>query len=141
MEVYRFQGVFFVITDYIVTTLKQIITILLPLEESHMSATCRQVFEGMQHLSRFSLCYKKLDSSRVLFLPDGFIKIVISPLVPPDIKPKRLNIRDSLSLRTKESIGLVSQEITVGKLRILSFGRAIDVYACLRSGNPITSLF
>ncbi|CZT53524.1 uncharacterized protein RSE6_15145 [Rhynchosporium secalis] len=75
VEVYRFQGVFFVITDYTVITLKQIIAIPLPLEESHVSATCRQVFEGMQHLSRFGLCHKKLDSSRVLFSPDGFVKI------------------------------------------------------------------
>ncbi|KAG4410875.1 hypothetical protein IFR04_015987 [Cadophora malorum] len=53
VEVYRFQGVFFVITDYTAATLKQVIAIPLPLEELHVSATCRQVFEGMQHLSRF----------------------------------------------------------------------------------------
>ncbi|CZS99517.1 uncharacterized protein RAG0_07883 [Rhynchosporium agropyri] len=35
MEVYRFQGVFFVITDYTATTLKQVIAIPLPLEELH----------------------------------------------------------------------------------------------------------
>ncbi|CZT07004.1 uncharacterized protein RAG0_12589 [Rhynchosporium agropyri] len=36
MEVYRFQGVFFVITDYTATTLKQVIAIPLPLEELHV---------------------------------------------------------------------------------------------------------
>ncbi|KAH9205162.1 hypothetical protein DL95DRAFT_417642 [Leptodontidium sp. 2 PMI_412] len=43
MEVYRFQGVFFIITDYTAATLKQIIAIPLPLEERHVSATCRLV--------------------------------------------------------------------------------------------------
>ncbi|KAH6704170.1 hypothetical protein BKA61DRAFT_581412 [Leptodontidium sp. MPI-SDFR-AT-0119] len=42
-EVYRFQGVFSIITDYTAATLKQIIAIPLPLEERHVSATCRQV--------------------------------------------------------------------------------------------------
>ncbi|PVH67290.1 hypothetical protein DL98DRAFT_600723 [Cadophora sp. DSE1049] len=55
LEVYRFRGVFFVITDYTAATLKQVIAIPLPLEELHVSATCRQVFEGMQHLSRFGM--------------------------------------------------------------------------------------
>ena len=43
IEVYRFQGVFFVITDYTAATLKQVISIPLHLEELHVSATCRQV--------------------------------------------------------------------------------------------------
>ena len=42
IELYRFGGEFFVITDYTVATLKQIIAIPLPLEELHISATCRQ---------------------------------------------------------------------------------------------------
>ena len=42
IELYRFEGIFFVITDYTVATLKQIIAIPLPLEELHISATCRQ---------------------------------------------------------------------------------------------------
>jgi hypothetical protein len=46
MEVYRFQGVFFVITDYTAATLKQVIAIPLPLKELHVSATCRQVRLG-----------------------------------------------------------------------------------------------
>jgi hypothetical protein len=91
MKVYRFQGAFFIITDYTAATLKQIIAIPLPLEELHISATCRQViplsmfsgspltrlkvFEGMQHLSRFGMAHNKLDSSKVLFSPDGCVKI------------------------------------------------------------------
>jgi hypothetical protein len=43
IEVYRFQGAFFVITDYTAATLKQVIAIPLPLQELHVSATCRQV--------------------------------------------------------------------------------------------------
>jgi hypothetical protein len=43
IEVYRFQGAFFVITDYTTATLKQVIAIPLLLEELHISATCRQV--------------------------------------------------------------------------------------------------
>ena len=42
LELYQSEGVFFVITDYTAVTLKQIITIPLPLEELHVSATCRQ---------------------------------------------------------------------------------------------------
>jgi hypothetical protein len=34
-----------------------------------------KVFEGMQHLSKFGMAHNKLDSSRVLFLPDGCVKI------------------------------------------------------------------
>ncbi|KAG0645015.1 hypothetical protein D0Z07_9210 [Hyphodiscus hymeniophilus] len=68
MELYRSGGEFFVITDYTTATLKQIIAIPLPLEELH-------VFDGMQHLSRFGLAHKKLDSSRVLFTSDGCAKI------------------------------------------------------------------
>lgn len=91
MQVYRFQGAFFIITDYTAATLKQIIAIPLPLEELHISATCRQVipfctfsdslltcpkvFEAMQHLSRFSMAHNKLDSSKVLFSLDGCVKI------------------------------------------------------------------
>ena len=47
LEVYRFQGVFFVITDYTAATLKHVIAIPLPLEELHVSATCRQVRRRM----------------------------------------------------------------------------------------------
>lgn len=91
MKVYRFKGAFFIITDYTAATLKQIIAIPLPLEELHISATCRQViplsmfngsqliclkvFEGMQHLSKFGMAHNKLDSSKVLFSPDGCVKI------------------------------------------------------------------
>lgn len=42
LEIYRFEGTFWVITDYTAATLKQIIAIPLPLEELHVSATCRQ---------------------------------------------------------------------------------------------------
>jgi hypothetical protein len=42
MGLYRFEGVFFVITAYTAATLKQIIAIPLHLEELHISATCRQ---------------------------------------------------------------------------------------------------
>ena len=42
IELYRFGGEFFVVTDYTAATLKQIIAIPLPLEELHISATCRQ---------------------------------------------------------------------------------------------------
>ena len=41
LELYQSKGVFFIITDYIAVTLKQIITILLPLEELHVSTTYR----------------------------------------------------------------------------------------------------
>jgi hypothetical protein len=91
MEVYRFQGAFFIITDYTAATLKQVIAIPLTLEELHISATCRQViplcmfsddlltclkvFEAMQHLSRFGMAHNKLDSSKVLFTPDGCVKL------------------------------------------------------------------
>ena len=91
IEMYRFRGEFFAITDYTAATLKQVIAIPLPLEELHISATCRQgsssylfsvftaniskVFEGMQHLSRFGLAHRTLDSSKVLFTSDGCAKI------------------------------------------------------------------
>lgn len=94
IEAFRFEGVFFVITDYTAATLMQIIAIPLPLEELHVSATCRQgsplphsashlanmlkVFEGMQHLSRFGLAHKTLDSSKILFSSDGCVKIGIA---------------------------------------------------------------
>ncbi|KAH6666162.1 hypothetical protein B0J14DRAFT_605423, partial [Halenospora varia] len=68
IDLYRSEGEFYVITDYTATTLKQIIAIKLPLEELH-------VFEGIQHLSRFGLAHRKLDSSKVLFLSDGCAKI------------------------------------------------------------------
>lgn len=42
-EVYQFQSVLFVITDYTAATLKQVIAIPLPIQELHVSATCRQV--------------------------------------------------------------------------------------------------
>jgi len=42
IETYRFKGQFFVITDYTATTLQHIIAIALPLQELHVSATCRQ---------------------------------------------------------------------------------------------------
>lgn len=42
IEMYQCEGAFFVITDYTVATLKQIIAIRLPLEEIHISTTCRQ---------------------------------------------------------------------------------------------------
>jgi hypothetical protein len=91
IETYRFQGQFFVVTDYTATTLRHIIAIPLPLQELHVSAICRQVsslssssihfsnmiqvFKGMQYLSRFGIAHKKLDSSKVLFLSDGCVKI------------------------------------------------------------------
>ena len=91
IEVFRFEGTLFVITDYTTASLKQVIAVPLPLEELHISATCRQgssclvqpfylanlwkVFEGMQHLSRFGLAHKNLDSSKVLFSSDGYAKI------------------------------------------------------------------
>jgi hypothetical protein len=99
LGLYRFGGEFFVITDYTAATLKQIIAIPLPLEELHISATCRQgsaqscsashpaniskVFKGMQHLSRFGVAHKKLDSSKVLFISDGCVKIGRSSQVAP----------------------------------------------------------
>lgn len=43
VEVYRSQGVFSVVTDYIAATLKQVIAIPLPLEELYVSVICRQV--------------------------------------------------------------------------------------------------
>ncbi|PVH71744.1 hypothetical protein DL98DRAFT_596688 [Cadophora sp. DSE1049] len=70
LEVYRFEGTFWVITDYTAATLKQIIAIPLPLEELHISATCR-----MQYLSRFGLAHKNLDSSKILFSSNGCAKI------------------------------------------------------------------
>jgi hypothetical protein len=91
IEIYQFKGQFFVVTDYTATTLRHIIAIPLPLEEPHVSATCRQesslprssihltnvrqVFEGMQYLSRFGIAHKKLDGSKVLFSADGCVKI------------------------------------------------------------------
>jgi len=48
IEIYRFQNVFFVITDYTAATLKQVIAIPLPIEELHVSATCRQVLRSMK---------------------------------------------------------------------------------------------
>lgn len=75
IEVFRYKGTLFVVTDYTAASLKQIIAIPLPLEQSHISATCRQIFEGMQHLSQFGIAHKKLDSSKILFLGDGCVKI------------------------------------------------------------------
>jgi hypothetical protein len=42
MDAYRFEGQIFIVTDYTASTLKYIIAIALPLEELHVSATCRQ---------------------------------------------------------------------------------------------------
>jgi hypothetical protein len=53
MEVYRFQGAFFIITDYTAATLRQVIAIPLQLEEIHVSATCRQG-SPLVRLARFS---------------------------------------------------------------------------------------
>lgn len=94
IETYQFKGQFFVITDYTATTLRHIIAVDLPLQELHVSATCRQgssltpssihhsniiqVFEGIQYLSRFGIAHKKLDGSKVLFSSDGCVKIGIS---------------------------------------------------------------
>ncbi|KAH8674427.1 hypothetical protein BGZ60DRAFT_429433 [Tricladium varicosporioides] len=91
IQTYRFKGQFFVITDYTATTLRHILAIPLPLQELHVSATCRQgsplfslriplsniiqVFEGMQYLSRFGIGHKRLDGSKVLFSSDGCVKI------------------------------------------------------------------
>ncbi|RDL36260.1 uncharacterized protein BP5553_06872 [Venustampulla echinocandica] len=65
---YRAEDQIFVVTDYTVSTLKYIIAIALPLEELH-------VFEGMQYLSEFGITRNKLDSSSVLFLSDGCVKL------------------------------------------------------------------
>ncbi len=42
MDGYRFEGQIFIVTEYTASTLKFIIAIPLPLEEIHVSATCRQ---------------------------------------------------------------------------------------------------
>ena len=88
LELYKHDGAFFVITDYTVATLKQIIgSSSRPLQELHVSAICQQgrcfprvticlsdisqVFKGMQHLSRFGLAHQRLDSSKILFMPES----------------------------------------------------------------------
>lgn len=92
IEIYKDRGVLFAITNYTAATLKQVIAIPLPLQELHISATCRQgsysppfsmiqltnvskVFKGMQYLSRFGIAHKTLDSSKILFLANGCVKI------------------------------------------------------------------
>ncbi|KAH8799390.1 hypothetical protein F5884DRAFT_838635 [Xylogone sp. PMI_703] len=84
IETYRFEGQFFVITDYTDTTLQHIISISLPLQEPHVTATCRQVFEGMWYLHKFGIAHKKLDSSKVLFLSDGITPATDEELVLSD---------------------------------------------------------
>ena len=54
LEIYLFQGIYFVITDYTAVTLKQVIAIPLPLEELHVSATCRQVLPLSTKFRHFS---------------------------------------------------------------------------------------
>jgi len=44
IEVYRFQGAFFIITDYTAITLKQVIAIPLLLQKLYVSATYRQIY-------------------------------------------------------------------------------------------------
>jgi hypothetical protein len=91
LEAFSFENSLFIITDYTAATLKQVIAAPIPLEERHISATCRQgsscyhslftaltlskVFEGVNHLSRFGLAHQALDSSKVLFSSDGCAKI------------------------------------------------------------------
>lgn len=75
IEAYQFEGQIFAITNYTATSLVHIIAIPLQLEELHVSATCQQVFQGMQYLSRFGIAHEKLDSSKVLFSWDGCAKI------------------------------------------------------------------
>ena len=86
LEVFRHDGAHFIVTEYAAASLKSLITIPMPFEERHVSATCRQggsssyltshvannlqVFEGMMHLSRFGLAYRELDTSKVLFFPE-----------------------------------------------------------------------
>ncbi|PSS18325.1 hypothetical protein M430DRAFT_18928 [Amorphotheca resinae ATCC 22711] len=78
LELYKYEGSFFIITDYTAATLKQIIgSSSRPLNEIHISAICQQgsfplrVLHGMQHLSTFGLAHQKLNSSRILFMPEN----------------------------------------------------------------------
>lgn len=89
LEVYKFETALFMITDYTLCSLQQII-LLHDLQEPRISSicyqvttplykskigdcrpNCSQVFKGMQHLARFSLAHQKLDSSRILLVPEN----------------------------------------------------------------------
>jgi len=61
IKVYRFEGAFFIITDYTAATLKQIIAILLPLKELYISATCRQVIPLSMFNGSLLICLKVFE--------------------------------------------------------------------------------
>lgn len=78
-EVYRFQGIFFVITEYTAATLKQVIAIPLPLEEQHVSATCRQV--RPLYVFRYSLTYTP-RSLKACSIYLGLVYLITSSTAP-----------------------------------------------------------
>ncbi|KFY92473.1 hypothetical protein V500_04178 [Pseudogymnoascus sp. VKM F-4518 (FW-2643)] len=75
LESYQFGEKLLAVTEYTVATLDQVIASPLALEEKHISAVSCQVFEGMRHLSRSGLVLNNLNTSKILFTPDGCVKI------------------------------------------------------------------
>ncbi|KAH8798339.1 hypothetical protein F5884DRAFT_905724 [Xylogone sp. PMI_703] len=75
VELYQFEKALFGVADYVVTTLARVIAARPRLEEQQISSTCRQIFEGMLYLSRRCIFYSDIDRSKVLFTPNGCVKI------------------------------------------------------------------
>ncbi|OBT70885.1 hypothetical protein VF21_09993 [Pseudogymnoascus sp. 05NY08] len=75
LESYQFGEKLLAVTEYTVATLDQVIAAPLALKEKHISAVSCQVFEGMRHLSRSRLVLNNLNTSKILFTPDGCVKI------------------------------------------------------------------
>ncbi|ELR08247.1 hypothetical protein GMDG_03048 [Pseudogymnoascus destructans 20631-21] len=75
LEVYQFAEKTLAAMEYTVATLQQVMAVALPLEEIHISAVCCQLFEGIRHLSKNGVVHNNLNASKVLFTPDGCVKI------------------------------------------------------------------
>ncbi|KFY28059.1 hypothetical protein V491_00665 [Pseudogymnoascus sp. VKM F-3775] len=75
LESYQFGEKQLAVTEYTVATLDQILATPLPLKEIHISAVSCQIFEGIRHMSRSGFALNNLDTSKILFTPDGCVKI------------------------------------------------------------------